>query len=59
MSELPASETEVSSEIDHGELFRPSHRHLEPLAMKPRDRKVLWSVLAATAATVTLLALFK
>ena len=59
MSELPAAETEKSSEFDHGELFRASARHFEPGALKPRERNVLWTLLVATAATVTLLALFR
>lgn len=57
MSELPAAETDNPSEIDHGEMFRKSPRHFEPGAIKPRDRKVLWTVFVATAATVALLAL--
>jgi hypothetical protein len=59
MSELPAPETENPWEIDHGELFRPSHRHLVPDALKPGERNILWTALAATAATVTLLALLR
>lgn len=59
MSELPAAETDNPSEIDHGELFRASLRHFEPGALKPRERNVLWTLLVATAATVTLLALFR
>lgn len=59
MNELPASETDVASEIDHGELFRKSLRHFEPGAMRARDRKVLWSVLVVTAATAALLALVR
>lgn len=59
MNELPASETDVPSEIDHGELFRKSPRHFEPGAMRARDRNVLWTELVATAATAALLALVR
>jgi hypothetical protein len=59
VSELPAPETDVPSEIDHGELFRKSPRQFEPGAMNPRDRNVLWTVLAATVATVALFALVR
>jgi len=59
MSELPAAESDDPSEIDHGELFRKSPRHLQPGALEPRDRKALWTVLAAAAATLTLLALVR
>ena len=50
MSDLPLPETDDPHEIDAGELFRPSARHLEPGPLKPVDRKVLFGVLAAVAA---------
>lgn len=56
MDELPAAQTSDQSEMDHGKLFP---RHVEPGAMRPRDRNVLWTVLVAAAATFTLLVVLR
>jgi|KBSMisStaDraftv2_1062788.scaffolds.fasta_scaffold1478529_1 hypothetical protein len=50
MSELPEPETTDPREIDHGEMSRPSQRHLSPGPLPVQDRKALWAVLAAGAA---------
>jgi hypothetical protein len=50
MSDLPLPETDRASELDHGELFRSSPRHLAVGPLKRSDRKVLLGLLAAAAA---------
>ncbi len=55
MNNLPKPETEDPKDIDHGELFRASARHLPTGPMLPRERKVLIAMLAATVAAVVAL----
>ena len=50
MSDLPLPETDRASELDHGELFRSSPRHVAVGPLKRGDRKVLLGLLAAAAA---------
>jgi len=50
MSDLPLPETDRASELDHGELFRSSPRHLAVGPLKRGDRKILLGLLAAAAA---------
>lgn len=52
MSELPTPESNDPREQDHGELFRTSSRQLPTVPMKPVDRKLIYGLLAATAAVV-------
>jgi hypothetical protein len=57
MSDLPLPETDDPRERDHGELFRPSPRHLAVGPLKPGDRNFLLGLLAAAAVTVALVSL--
>ena len=50
MSDLPLPETDDPRERDHGELFRPSPRHLAAAPLKVGDRKLLLGLFAAVAA---------
>jgi hypothetical protein len=60
MSELPVSDTEDARDMDHGELARPSPKHLAPGPLPAGDKKVLIGVLAAAAAlAVTLFAVMR
>jgi hypothetical protein len=59
MSELPAPETANPAELDHGELFRASSRQLAPDPLNLRDKNVLLALLAATAAAVALMPVFR
>ena len=55
MNDLPLPETDHASELDHGELFRPSPRHLAAGPLKRGDRKVLLGLFAAVAAVAIVL----
>jgi len=58
MSDLPKPETDDPREQDHGELFRPSVRHLPTTPEKATSRKVTYGLLAAAAAiTLAIVAL--
>jgi hypothetical protein len=60
MSELPESETDDARDIDHGELARPSPKHMAPGPLPAADKKVLMGVLAAAAAlAVTIFAVMR
>lgn len=50
MSDLPLPETDDPRELDHGELFRPSTRHLAAPPLKLGNGKLLLAVFAAAAA---------
>jgi hypothetical protein len=49
MNDIPTQETTEPREIDHGELSRPSEKHLRPGPLTTRDKKVLFGFLAAAA----------
>jgi hypothetical protein len=50
MNDLPIPESDDPRERDHGELFRPSPRHLPAGPMTTGDRKLLLGLFAAAAA---------
>ncbi|MEP7100189.1 MAG: hypothetical protein ABI781_06750 [Burkholderiales bacterium] len=50
MSDLPLPETDDPRELDHGELFRPSPRHLPAPPLKVGNRNLLWGLFVAAAA---------
>lgn len=50
MSDLPKPETDDPREQDHGELLRPSARHLPTSPAKSTERKIIYGMLTAAAA---------